>query len=265
MKKVLYYHMYLTDEHASWVNIFHEQMDMIESSGLLKNLDEIKITAICQPNSDHQRILVGLLREFDGPEIFVTALKNPYPNDKTMTQNIEDKATVTENATICKIYKDTFENVDQDYAIGYIHNKGITRMINDVEPHSATRYYYWRQFLNYGVIEKWQDCIDALKRCDIAGVNLQQHPELHYSGNFWWARASHIRKLPDPSTLGWWKTMKAQSRDHWLQSCSDRFRDEMWPCSISNTKAFNVHPYSDNPASVLVKRSTYISHNELQE
>jgi hypothetical protein len=53
--------------------------------------------------------------------------------------------------------------------------------------------------MEYFLIEKWEDCILKLKDYDTCGVNLNTElPSIktHYSGNFWWANSSYIRKIP---------------------------------------------------------------------
>lgn len=37
--------------------------------------------------------------------------------------------------------------------------------------------------------------------CGHCGVDLVRQPELHFSGNFWWARADRIASLPEPNEL----------------------------------------------------------------
>jgi hypothetical protein len=249
----------MTDNHCNWIDIFLEQMNLIDSSRLISALDTIKITAISQGKLEHKTLLLGFVEQFSGPKYEINFIENPYYTDRVMLNSIESPVSVTENATMRRIYNDALNCTDDDYAICYIHNKGITRTINNIDPASLTRYYYWRQFLNHGVIEKWKENVDQVElNADVSGVNYQNDPSPHYSGSFWWTKASHIRKLPDPATLDWWKNLKEQTSNEWLKSCSDRFRDEMWVCSIPDTKANNLIPYSVNPASTLLKKSDYI-------
>ena len=37
--------------------------------------------------------------------------------------------------------------------------------------------------------------------CGHCGLDLVRQPELHVSGNFWWARADRIASLPEPNEL----------------------------------------------------------------
>lgn len=54
----------------------------------------------------------------------------------------------------------------------------------------------WRAFLNWAVIERWEECREKLEHHDCVGPNWETSPWPHFSGNFWWARASYIRRLP---------------------------------------------------------------------
>lgn len=77
-----------------------------------------------------------------------------------------------------------------DSKILYLHTKGVThggnlsKVIND-----------WRNYMLYFLVECGKDCLRVLNKYDIVGVNYQQTPHKHYSGNFWWSNSKHIRLL----------------------------------------------------------------------
>lgn len=89
----------------------------------------------------------------------------------------------------------------------YFHIKGVTH------PHNAG-IHDWRRYLEYWNIDCWQDCVALLDQGhDTVGTNFINEPFLgadqrpcnwnHYSGNFWWARSSYIKRLtplPHPDT-----------------------------------------------------------------
>jgi hypothetical protein len=93
----------------------------------------------------------------------------------------------------------------------------------------------------------------------MVGVNYLNTPEPHYSGNFWWANSSHIRKLPDPSTTDWWHKLKQETKDNWLRTAPDRFRDEMWPCNVNGAKIMTLKKLDEgtNLSVKLIKRNQY--------
>jgi hypothetical protein len=50
----------------------------------------------------------------------------------------------------------------------------------------------------YFNVTRWQDCVEKLYQgYDTAGVLWRgDYHYPHYSGNFWWAKSSYIRRLP---------------------------------------------------------------------
>lgn len=81
----------------------------------------------------------------------------------------------------------------------YFHIKGVTHLANP-------GIQDWRKYLEYWNIDRWQDCVALLDQGhDTVGTNFINEPFLgadrlprnwnHYSGNFWWARSSYIKRL----------------------------------------------------------------------
>jgi len=123
-----------------------------------------------------------------------------------------------------------------DDNILYIHTKGVTRNNQTIKD--------WTELLSYFNIIKWKDRINELNSYDCTGINLygnkddiKQHPAtwgygkapLHYSGNFWWSKASHIRKLPNP--ISW---LPDTNYYQW------RIMAEMWVCQIEDAKYYSA-------------------------
>jgi hypothetical protein len=95
----------------------------------------------------------------------------------------------------------------EDITVCYLHTKGVTRQ-------DTPRMRDWTEFLAYFNVERWRDRLSDLSSHDCSGVNLVGNPDdisfpphtwgygkapLHYSGNFWWSKSSHIRRLPPPA------------------------------------------------------------------
>jgi hypothetical protein len=72
----------------------------------------------------------------------------------------------------------------------YMHTKGVSK---DDSYHNNV--YDWRTFMEYNLFHKYQECIALLDVYDVVGVNFQQIPSNHFSGNFWWCRGSYYMKL----------------------------------------------------------------------
>lgn len=258
-KIVLYYHIYLTDDVAAWSSIFLEQLKCMEDSQLLSNLDTMKITAIA-PDDSRRNKFFNLCQTYsvNGELEWIT---NPHKNDHFNMTELENNNIITENHTYRKIYNDCLTN---DQIVAYIHSKGVTSYMryldigNNDSVETFKRYYYWRQYLNWGAIENWKTMIQALETYDAAGVNLQQTPVPHFSGSFWWSKSEWIRKLPNPATNNWWIKFKNSVKDPWIKSATDRFKDEQWLTHNTEVKIYNIAETGINPAFTLLTKNGYV-------
>lgn len=99
--------------------------------------------------------------------------------------------------------KEQCKNYDDRTKILYIHSKGVSKI-------SAFRHniMLWRQYMEYFLIERYKECLQYLDEgYDTVGLNLlnggndykidKENHKWHYSGNFWWSVASHLRRIPD--------------------------------------------------------------------
>lgn len=83
-----------------------------------------------------------------------------------------------------------------DGLIWYIHTKGASH-----PPESQPSQAAFRHALEEVVIDEWQSIIryfETHPECDCYGAYLTDDTRYFFPGNFWWARASHIRRLPNP-------------------------------------------------------------------
>jgi hypothetical protein len=234
--------MNLTDHPVVWTSIFIEQMKYMDDSHLLGNLDKIKIVAITQ-NDQRNVMLQQLCSSYDA-SFEINFIKNPFDNDAEMIYSRDSDKSISETITLKKIWDDSIEN---DSNILYLHTKGMTSYYNHLGPDVILKhkqYYYWRQLMNWGVLERWRECVEALKTHDTAGCNYIAEPSGHFCGNFWWTKSSHVRRLSDPTNTDWWETLK--QKDVEAAKLPLRFRDEMWICSYSNTKHYDIVSIDSN-------------------
>lgn len=72
-------------------------------------------------------------------------------------------------------------------AVLYFHAKGVS--------HGPANQYakHWRRLMVHHVIDRHAECLAALRDHDCCGTNWR---DTHYSGNFWWANARYVRRLP---------------------------------------------------------------------
>jgi hypothetical protein len=246
MKNRIYYHIYL-DDYFSWSYIFTEQMTLAEKTGLLHNVDKMKISAISKKDNRFD-LFIKLCKEFP-INIEIEFIENQYNSDFEMMQDFsilqgksQDsfKKLTSEIPTITKLYNDCQK---EDLKVLYLHSKCISSLVNNMLiqplPSKFKNRFLWRQFMNYGVITNWQKCVSALDIHDTAGIDYKDTPP-HYSGNFWWTKSEHVRNSSNPSYTLWWENFKKSSPDPWIQNLSDRFAAEFWLCSKPNTNSFNI-------------------------
>lgn len=128
-----------------------------------------------------------------------------------------------------------------DYAVNhpsssilYLHTKSISYEKSD------PRYLptmSWIEYMLYFMVEQASVRISNLQEYDVAGCDYHLQPLPHFSGNFWWARASYLATL-DPA---------------YLQSKMDA---EMWLCT-KNPKVFVCHESHVNLYHTVYPRSKY--------
>jgi hypothetical protein len=242
MKKYVYYHLYLTDDVGAWSSYLLDNFKRMEDTKLLDELEKIYLVVVGNLNN------IGLayhLAKTLSDKYEVTAYANPMGEDHNLlllndTQSFPPQ--VTENVTIKKIYDHACK---EDAYFLYNHSKGITsfeRFLKTSQYETFINYYYWKEFLTWGVIDEWKNCIEAISEMDydVAGTNYLDEPEPHYSGSFWWTKSSHIKELPDPITDEWWFDLQKNHWHDWFRTASVRFKDEMWVCSKKNTKTLNI-------------------------
>lgn len=77
------------------------------------------------------------------------------------------------------------------HSILYIHTKGVSTSAPYIEAIDD-----WRRYMSYFNIMRFSDCINYLQTFDVCGVDWHIEPSPHFSGNFWWATAEYIQRLP---------------------------------------------------------------------
>ena len=74
----------------------------------------------------------------------------------------------------------------------YLHTKGVS------EKHAANdNIYWWRTWMEYNLIHRYEYCLEILDDYDIVGVGYTRKMiGPHFSGNFWWTKGSYFATLP---------------------------------------------------------------------
>jgi hypothetical protein len=176
----LVYHAFLT---GNWKNVIKQQIGRIVGSGLYSQVDLFFMTVNKQDTPEEE--LTELLKDYDKIK-FEFSENNfaEYPGIKKVKE-------------IADIY---------DTKILYLHTKGVsndwldfaTRQRSDEKTENIN---FWKEALEFFVIDKWKDCVSLLKEYDNVGLSCNSG---WYWGNFWWSKSEHIRKTSPVEIWGRW-------------------------------------------------------------
>jgi hypothetical protein len=153
-----------------WQDIFANLIHKIKDSGLYEIVKEIR----CGVVGDSADASV-----FDDPKIAIVGHSHDVTLYETSTLNL-----LHEHAQ------------REEFYVLYVHTKGVS---HGPESTCFANVRDWVEYLCHFNIYRHQTCRALLQTYDAVGVNLlggeHVHDALHYSGNFWWSRASYIRTL----------------------------------------------------------------------
>ncbi len=121
-----------------------------------------------------------------------------------------------------------------DHALLYIHTKGVSTPGNPcIED--------WRKYMLHFLVTRYSQCLDVLSVSDTCGVDLRPLPVSHYSGNFWWTKASHVSMLPDFETMPTILSERHKA-EFWVCSKGDKHHS-LWDCGIGvNERHLHLYP-----------------------
>lgn len=151
----------------NWAQVFESILFKIRDSGLYKRIDKIRCCVLGYP-LEH----VHLFRD---PKIEVLQT-NPNTD-------------LFEPFTLNRLYADA-RDAKEPFRVLYLHTKGVR--YSGMNPNVID----WVNYLCYFNIYHYSLCMEILDAgFSTVGVNLQNQPALHYSGNFWWATSTHIANV----------------------------------------------------------------------
>jgi hypothetical protein len=142
-----------------------------------------------------------------------------------------------EFVTLDLIEKDKEKFGDSDYIL-YIHTKGASKQ-------NLENVVSWRHLMNYFNIEKYKNIFKIFEKTsyNTYGVLLTDvgNFKLHYSGNFWWSKASYLKTIKMDGV----KKNRFNAEIDYIQNGMD------WkPYSPYNSEVTNHYP-------ILFKREEY--------
>lgn len=153
----------------NWKRIVKNQLSTIEKSGMLS---------------------YGIV---EGIEVNIIGQKPPWDLSFPSFYNVSYGGPDVEQyefPTLSKLV--TYCRLNPEARVFYFHNKGVTYN----PPWEAVE--AWREYMEYYIIERYQDCLYELEKDDIAvcSQGLRDYPCTHFSGNFYWTRCDYLNKLP---------------------------------------------------------------------
>ncbi len=208
MKNIIYFHIATIGEYQE---IFDEIYTQFVESNLIDNVETINLCIVGQGDLNVQL------------------------NDKIRIYQDSD-VNSGEFFTLDKI-KFFSDYSEENYKILYIHTKGVTTPDNQC-------IVDWRKYMTYFNVKQYENCLKLLDNCDSCGVDLVDEPALHYSGNFWWANSSYIKKLPTIDKIKFPKTPPILSIRHngefWIGMGNGNLKS-LWN---SNINVYERHLYN---------------------
>lgn len=157
----IFYHLFSVDNS---IEKFDRTYKKIEKSGLIDDIDKIYVNCVGVLKNDFGTVLSGYNK--------VVVSYGNYDRSEEDTLNLL--------RTFC-INNQTGNSL-------YLHSKGILHKNNQ-------NVQDWIDCMEYFLIEEHKLCLSYLETHDTCGINIQDKPSSHYSGNFWWAKNHYVSKL----------------------------------------------------------------------
>ena len=222
----------------NWRRVLREQLAYIQKSGLSRQTAEIFIL-----------ILSNKSVRFRPPSGFLCPTKihviTPQKNN-SHANTLE----LGESHTLLEIYLSSLQlKANEEMLYWYIHGKGVSRYKDSSYPNAAN----WRRLCESIVIGKHRECVEILSTKDIDAcgplLNTIYHWP-HFSGNFWWVRASHVKKLFHPFIYAdefaeSEKLPKRMAAEAWILSGGGRAEDMFYVAEAFESPWLYDHDLSD--------------------
>jgi len=153
---------------GEWRRSFDLSMDTLKRHGLLDATQELRIGVLSKDGFEDDK-------RFHHPKIKII-----------YTGKVSDY----ERPTLLHMKQSSLTD-PSDTKYYYLHTKGIRHFNTKNEEAIVT----WIKSMLYWNFVRWRDAVSILDTHETYGCHYLTGR--HYSGNFWWATAEHIQKLPD--------------------------------------------------------------------
>jgi hypothetical protein len=212
---LIVYHVYCV---GNYIEVFQKQLNRLKTSGLYEWCDKLEITCI-NPSGDFVAI-----------ENLVSDLEKVNLNKSTLNRFEFDG--------INKVWE-----YSQKYngKVLYFHTKGVSNSYVNTETKEESSkkkkgVSWWKEIMEYFLIDKYQDCIQTLDNYDQCGVT---NINGWWWGNFWWSNLNWARVNNKPSD-------------------GDRWSFEAWLNHSRNPKIKEFYHFEFNPYYTSLPNDIYI-------
>lgn len=210
---LIVYHIYCVNEYLPLVK---EQVSRLIDSGLYDWCDALEVTCVDETNNFEG--IDEVFKELKKVNLFKTNINRfeYYPLKKIWD------------------YSQTYEG-----KVFYFHSKGVSNKYKihnqkEVSDWKVNGIRWWKEIMEYFLIDNWKDCIEKLETNDNCGVTNVSN---WYWGNFWWSNLSYVKENPKPIGAGRWYY------EDWLNYQREYKYHEFWH--------FEFNPYfSDLPDDI---------------
>ena len=155
----VFYHLYQVND---WENVYREQMEAMERSGLVDAAASINI---------------GVVGDLELP----CTPKGAVVKRHETNRDVADTMFMLEQ----------FCQKNRDAKVCFFHSKSVT---NPSSQHTC-----WRKYLDYWTLTWWKKNIELLMDGDCVGTNWHTDTWMgyrpHFAGCFWWAKGCFINRL----------------------------------------------------------------------
>jgi hypothetical protein len=236
----IYYHCFLTED-KTWVFTLLDQMELMVSSGLIDVVDEIRtFVGGTEGEINTFKEIISYYPKVKIIQEKIVSTTSEDINNKNI-RGVDLKRDFVEIETMNRCWLDC---QNEDFYFLYLQFKSITsftiNLVRHYNPQNFRKEILQKKFLEWGNIEKWKTCVEALETHNMAGCTLRpnvviSHREYikfvfpkSYRGNIWWSKSSYIKTLKNLMTdSGWWEEMASAFSSH--QRMPDRWMGEFWP------------------------------------
>lgn len=146
-----------------------------------------------------------------------------------------------ERPSLLHLHEKSSRDIEEVY-YWYLHTKGLRWFGTDRERNVLD----WIDLLLYWNVHKWKEAVLQLgDGFDVYGCNQTFIPVNHYSGNFWWAKSSYIKTLPN--TIG----SEYNDPEFWIMKSQPK-----WYCVFRSGLEGMGHYFNRYPSTLYVTKTS---------